>query len=149
MVIARDRFSHPHTNNGFFFYCSPPDFYWKNMKKASEKSWIRWDATRLHFNITMTSRIDIGPACGCSFFRFSHKLVQVWYNYLTWVKPTEIPIWCVRKIILTWMQNQYLSEPLLLADPGYQGRWRIIAKTICPAPRKQYDQDLCCLTFCR
>ena len=35
------------------------------MKKASRKSSKRRDATcRSHFNITMTSQIDVRPACG-------------------------------------------------------------------------------------
>ena len=34
------------------------------MKKASRKSWIRWDATWWHgFNIIMTSQMDVWPAC--------------------------------------------------------------------------------------
>ena len=54
--------SHPHTNNGFFFLLTAKYLilYWKNMKKASRKSWIRWHATWWrHFIIAMTSRNDV------------------------------------------------------------------------------------------
>ena len=65
--------SHPHTNNGFFFLLTTKYLilYWKGMKKTSRKSWIRWNATRWrHFNISMTSRIDVRPTCRYSFFIF-------------------------------------------------------------------------------
>ena len=65
--------SHPHTNNEFFFLLPTKYFilYWKSMKKSSRKSQIRWDAKWWHhFNITMTSRIDVRLTCSCSFFIF-------------------------------------------------------------------------------
>ena len=61
------------------FSCSYliPHLYRKNLKKTSRKSWIRWNATWWrHFNITMTSRIDVRPAYGCSFL-LSLGLVRV------------------------------------------------------------------------
>ena len=64
------------------------DFYWldtqylvlcrkkKTWKKTSRKSRIRWDTTWWrYFNIRMTSRVDVGPACGCFFL--SLRLVRV------------------------------------------------------------------------
>ena len=59
--------SYPHTNNGFCFLLTTRYLilYWKDMKKTSRKSWIRWDATWWHnFKITMASRIDMQPTCG-------------------------------------------------------------------------------------
>ena len=50
-----------------YFSCSPQNtsFNIRRSKKASRKSWIRWDATWWrHFNIKMTSRVDVLPACG-------------------------------------------------------------------------------------
>ena len=69
----------PHTNNGFFFLLTTQYLilYWKNMKKTSRKSWIRWDVTLwCNFNITMTSQIGMRPACVCSFFIF----LKGWYG---------------------------------------------------------------------
>ena len=49
-----------------------------NLKKTSRKSWIRWESTWLrHFKITMTSRIDVRPACGCSFLSFPRYCIGV------------------------------------------------------------------------
>ena len=49
------------------------------MKKISRKSRIRQDVTWGHnFNITMTSRIEVQPACGFSvFFYLFHSQVRV------------------------------------------------------------------------
>ena len=74
--------SHPQMNNGFFFLLTTKYLilFWKNLKKTSRKSWIRWDATWWrHFNILVTSRIDVQPAWGCSFFlSFSRAGTGVW-----------------------------------------------------------------------
>ena len=74
-VIARDGFFYPILTRVMdSFSCSPLLKYLiyigkKNLKKTSRESWIHWDATWWrHFKITMTSRIDVRPACGCSFF---------------------------------------------------------------------------------
>ena len=77
--------SHPHMNNGLFFLLNTKYLiiYWKNMKKISRKSWIRWEETWwCNFNITMTSWIDVRPAYGCSFFYLSHGLVRVFEIWL-------------------------------------------------------------------
>ena len=58
--------SHPHTNNEFFFLLTTKYLilYFKNMENTFRNSWIRWGATcRRNFNITITSRIDVRPAC--------------------------------------------------------------------------------------
>ena len=67
-VIMRDRFFYPTlTRIVDSFSHSPLNtiLYWKNMNcKTSRKTWIRWDGTWWHnFNITMTSRIYVQPAC--------------------------------------------------------------------------------------
>ena len=86
-----DFLSHPHTNYGFFFLLTTKYriLCLKSMKKASRKSWIRWDATWWrHFNITMTSRIDVRPSCGRrAAVRFIFP--TAWYGYARWI-PTLI-----------------------------------------------------------
>ena len=75
-----DFLSHLHTNNGLFFLLTTKYRFldWKKVKKASRKSWIRWDATWWrHFNITITSLIDMRPVCRCSVFYLSLGLVRV------------------------------------------------------------------------
>ena len=55
---------HSQTNKGLFFLLTTKNLilYWKNMKTASTKSWIRWDATWWHhFNISMMSWINMWP----------------------------------------------------------------------------------------
>ena len=55
-----------------------PHLYREKLKKNSRKSCIRWDATWWHhYNITMTSWIDVRLACGCLFFYLSLGLVWV------------------------------------------------------------------------
>ena len=59
-----------HTNNGFFFLLTTKCLilYCKNIIKTSRKFWLDWVATLWrHFNITMTSRIDVRLACGWLF----------------------------------------------------------------------------------
>ena len=54
--------SHTHTSNRFFFLLATKYFflYWKNMKKISRTSWMRWDVTWGHnFNNTMTPRTNM------------------------------------------------------------------------------------------
>ena len=53
------------------------------------------------FDVILTSRIDLRPTCGCSFFYLSHWLLRICeielsHIYLTWVKTSEIQIWCAR-----------------------------------------------------
>ena len=64
--------SHPHTNNGFFFLLTT--ILGKNLKKKKNLPENPEYAEMLHgdrhFNITMTSRIHVQPACGCLFFIF-------------------------------------------------------------------------------
>ena len=69
--------------------------YRKNMKKTSRTSWIRWDVTWWrNFTVTMTSRINMQPACSrraaISFSSFQQAGTS------PWVKTMEIPIWCAR-----------------------------------------------------
>ena len=86
--------SHPHTNNGFFFLLTTKYLIlnWKKMKKTSRKSWIPWDVMWWpHFNITMTSRIDVWPACSWQaavFLSFPRAGTGMWdrKSYLTLVK---------------------------------------------------------------
>ena len=69
-----------------------PHLYWKkNLKNTSRKSWIRQDITwwRQFYN-TMTSRIDVLLACGCSFLSFPRAGIGVWD---TWAKSQ---IQCVK-----------------------------------------------------
>ena len=49
--------SHPHTNNGFFFLLTTKylNFILENPECAEMR----------HGNNTMTSQIDVPPACGC------------------------------------------------------------------------------------
>ena len=55
----------------------------------------------------MTLRIDVRPACGCSFFIFPKGWYGcVRYKNLTWVKTTEIPTWCARKYNLHYSVGQ-------------------------------------------
>ena len=68
-MITRDGFSLslPHMNNGLSFLLTTKYIivYWKNMKKTSIKFWNRWNETWWrHYNITMTSLIDVRLACG-------------------------------------------------------------------------------------
>ena len=79
----RNFLSHPHTNSGFFFLLTTKYriLYLVNMKKASKKSWNRWNATWWrHFFFTL--QCGYGSTCGRRatvrfFFNFSLGRVRV------------------------------------------------------------------------
>ena len=128
--------SHTHTNNGFFFLLNTKYLilYWKNTKKASRKSWIRWYATwRHYFNITMMSRIDVRLFV----FYLSHGLVWVFEIELsnkgkngnprlvcekTRVDITPTPISVIASALASsvWGKCRFISSPSKSALKGLQ-----------------------------
>ena len=78
-------------------------FILETYKNTSRKSWKRWDATWWrHFNITMTSGIDVLQACDrraavCILY-FPRAGTGMWDR----IKTMEIPIWCARIIFLKY-----------------------------------------------
>ena len=102
---------HPQTNSGFFCLAHHviDHFILEHMKTTCRKSWIRWDATwSRNFNITMTSRIDVRPACGrraaVHFLSFLRAGTDIWDRIISHVqKRRKLPIWCAR----IWYFNTY------------------------------------------
>ena len=73
--------SHLLTINGFFFLLTSKYLilYWKNMKKTSRKSWIRWDTTwSRNFNFTMMSRIEVRRHAAVRFLSFPLAGMGMW-----------------------------------------------------------------------
>ena len=86
---------HPHTNNGFFFLLTTKYLIKrKRIPESPEYAKIR------HGHIILTLQRRHGSTCGQrAAVRFYLSLGLVWYvKFLTWVKTTEIPIWCARNL---------------------------------------------------
>ena len=68
--------SHPHTNNGFFLLLTTKYLilYFEKHEKLLENP----EYALCHFNIRMTSQIDVQPACSFLFF----ILPTGWYEYV-------------------------------------------------------------------
>ena len=107
----------PHTNNRFFFLLTTKYLIYirKNMKKASRKSWICWNATWWrHFNISMKSRIDVRPACSwrvsVRFLSFPRAGMGMWDRVISHLN-IQGKYWSV-----VWERLKPTSDLSILAD---------------------------------
>ena len=97
---GRSFVSNPHTNNRFFFFCSPLHTAFSYLKKAPKSSWIRWDVT-YHDNVTLTYYNDSTnlPNC-CSFLYLSHWLVQGKWDRISHTPDRDFRCFYLCEIIL-------------------------------------------------